>query len=139
MADAHFIVYCRCYPEFSFIVPELRKLRRKRALEELGQEAARQVAATVGFHLGKLDSKEAGLDEEEAACVLAALQRRTARPAWGTDIFTQGQRPTGRVVDGGHVCPVCQQHFDSATAMLQHGQEHVPTPEPKPQPQRKAA
>jgi len=110
--SAHFVVACRRHPEFSFVVPQLRKYRK-----EQGSAAP---SGVVRFNCGVLDSRNAGLDEEEARLVLAALKKRDAVPAWGTDIFEPGQEPTGGMPNGRMACPVCQQHGDSVEWLRRH-------------------
>jgi hypothetical protein len=76
--SGHFVVACPAFPFFSFVVSELREMRKAAGM--------RFPTGTVRFAHGLLDSAVAGLSEAEAAVVLTHLKAMHARPAWGHDI-----------------------------------------------------
>lgn len=112
-ASHHFIVLCLRYPEFSFNIPALRKYRRER-------DNNPHATGTIGFHQRLLDSREQGLDEEEARIVYEALQQRTSLPIWGRDIVTKGQPILSETNDGRFTCGNCIKRFDSMEGLQLH-------------------
>jgi hypothetical protein len=115
--SAHFVVYCRCYPAFSFKVPMLLSLRRQKAETE---EEKKFVTGIVHFQHGCLDTKMQGFSEDEALLIHANIKARNSRPAYGVDIIEAGMQITGRVVDGRYPCPQCKEGFDSAEGLSNH-------------------
>ncbi len=114
--SSHFIVFCRVYPSFSFVVQKLRKLRK--------DQGETFPSGVVHFEHGTLNTKTQGFTEEEAALIFEKISTRESRPIWGTDIFPPGESATGLVPDGKLRCPVCKQTFDSPRGLANHLTKH---------------
>ena len=129
-----YIFYCNVFPAFSFLVPELRRLRESR-----GQKNA---SCVVQFNNGMLHTELQGYDDEEAACIAQAVRARINRPIFGTDIVEQTGTITGNVPHGRWACEVCALRFETIEGKAMHQLEkHVSKPAQKPEPllQRKAS
>ncbi len=107
----HHLYSCKCYPDFSFVVPPLRKTITD----------TRFPSAVIHFHHGflstanlRLNGEEPWITEAQAEIIHKWLLQRRERPVFGSDILEIDPS------DKSKPCPYCFVRVKTAKELAKH-------------------